>query len=206
MGSAHSAGLDFFKRLCYHESMKLEDVDIRGVVLTTDRLILRPFEEGDLNDLYDYAKVDGVGECAGWKHHESIEESKKILDMFITGHRTFAIVFDGKVIGSVGIEKTGESEYGKEITDKNVNEVGYVLSKDYWGHGLMTEAVKAVIEYMFDGLGCEIVTCGHFTHNDRSRRVIEKCKFKFYGKSEYTTRYGAKFESKNYILRDKGDL
>lgn len=124
--------------------MKLEDVDIRGVVLTTDRLILRPFEEGDLNDLYEYAKVDGVGECAGWTHHESIEESKKILDMFITGHRTFAIVFDGKVIGSVGIEKTGESEYGKEITEKNVNEVGYVLSKEYWGKGLMTEAVKAV--------------------------------------------------------------
>lgn len=182
--------------------MKLEDVNISGAVLETERLILRPFQEGDLTDFNAYAKVDGVGECAGWKHHESLEESKKILDMFIAEHRTFAIVDKscGKVIGSVGIEKADENNFGKEITEKNVNEVGYVLAKDYWGRGLMTEAVKAVIAFMFNRLNCDIVTCGHFINNDRSRRVIEKCGFKYYGEWEYRTRTGNVYKSKSYVL------
>ena len=48
-----------------------------------------------------------------------------------------------------------------------------MLSRDYWGRGLMTEAVKAVIEYGFDTLGIEVFTIGHFFENDRSRRVMK---------------------------------
>jgi len=49
-------------------------IDITGVVLTTDRLILRPWRDSDLDDLYEYARVDGVGQMAGWNPHKSIEE------------------------------------------------------------------------------------------------------------------------------------
>jgi [ribosomal protein S5]-alanine N-acetyltransferase len=56
---------------------------IEKVKLETERLTLVPFKEEFLNDFYEYAKVPGVGECAGWPHHKSIEESKKILDIFI---------------------------------------------------------------------------------------------------------------------------
>ena len=42
-------------------------IDITGIVLQTPRLILREWRESDLNDLYEYASVDGVGEMAGWK-------------------------------------------------------------------------------------------------------------------------------------------
>lgn len=181
--------------------MKLEDIDIRGSILETNRLILRPFKTEDLNDFYEYCKVEGVGEAAGWKHHESLEESKEIIDRFIKEHHTFAITDkqSGKVIGSVGIEQSGKV-FGREFADKNINEVGYVLSKDYWGKGLMTEVVKAVITYMFKEFNCDVVTVGHFTHNDRSRRVIEKCGFEFYADSVFKTKYGATFEDKNYIL------
>ena len=41
-------------------------IDITGVVLTTDRLTLRPWRESDLSDFYEYASVDGVGQMAGW--------------------------------------------------------------------------------------------------------------------------------------------
>ncbi|MBO4535015.1 MAG: GNAT family N-acetyltransferase, partial [Clostridia bacterium] len=54
---------------------------------------------------------------------------------------------------------------------------GYVLSRDYWGQGLMPEAVEAVIDYLFGTLGYDFVTCGHFEWNAQSRRVIEKCGF-----------------------------
>ena len=51
-------------------------VDVTNIRIETPRLILRPWTEADLNDLYEYASVDGVGEMAGWSHHESIEISR----------------------------------------------------------------------------------------------------------------------------------
>ena len=50
---------------------------INGIVIQTDRLILRPFKQEDLKDFFEYASVEGVGEMAGWRHHESIEKLKK---------------------------------------------------------------------------------------------------------------------------------
>ncbi len=79
-------------------------IDISEVLIKTEMLVLRAFKEADLADFFEYAKVDGVGEMAGWPHHESIETSKEILDMFIKEKKTFAIEYKGKVIGSVGIE------------------------------------------------------------------------------------------------------
>lgn len=181
--------------------MKLEEVDICGKKIITHRLVLRLFEDKDLNDFYEYAKVDGVGEAAGWTHHANIEESKAILQHFITEHRTFALTekASGKVIGSLGIEKS-EDVFCKDYGDKNINELGYVLSKDYWGAGLMTEAVKAVIKFVFDEWNLDAVTCSHFIENDRSRRVIEKCGFRYYGDTVFVGRNGQKHKSKCYII------
>ena len=67
------------------------NVDISNVVLKTRRLILRPWRSEDLADLYEYARVDGVGQMAGWLPHKNMEESQKILDMFIAEKKTFAI-------------------------------------------------------------------------------------------------------------------
>ena len=119
-------------------------IDINGVVLTTPRLTLRPWRETDLEDLYEYARVDGVGQMAGWIPHKSREVSANILNRFIAGGKTFAIEMDGKVIGSLGVERYRESFY-PEFAQLRGREIGYVLSKDYWGQGLMPEAVNAVL-------------------------------------------------------------
>lgn len=122
------------------------EIDISNVILHTDRMILRPWRQTDLDDLYAYASVDGVGQMAGWKPHESKEESQIILDMFIGHKKTFALEYQGKVIGSLGIEQYNEDHF-PEFADKKCREIGYVLSKEYWGQGLMPEAVKEVIRY-----------------------------------------------------------
>ena len=155
------------------------DIDITGVVLKTERLILREWKEPDLADLFEYAKVEGVGEMAGWPHHESIEVSQEILNRFIAHKRTFAIEYNGKVIGSLGIETYNE-EVLPEFNSKMGREIGYVLSKDYWGQGLMPEAVKRVIDYCFDELHLDFLTCCHYDFNNQSRRVQEKSGFKHY--------------------------
>ena len=107
---------------------------INGIQIETDRLLLRSFKPSDLDDFYEYASVEGVGEMAGWKHHESKEISQVILDNFIAEDKTFAICLKSnhKVIGSLGIEKYGLEEKLSEFFDYKGREIGYVLSKDYW--------------------------------------------------------------------------
>ena len=174
-------------------------VDVSNIRIETERLILRPWRESDLEDLYAYASVPGVGEMAGWKHHDSIDESRMILDMFMRGKKTLALELkeNRKVIGSLGLEEQDPDPEGKE---KQGREIGYVLDKAYWGRGLMPEAVKAVTDYCFSVLNWDYLTCGHFLRNFQSKRVVEKCGFVFFAESRFETRYDTVETSRNYVL------
>ena len=166
--------------------------EIKGKVIETERLILRPFIASDLDDLYEYASVDGVGEMAGWRHHESKEKTAEILENFIFEDKTFAICLkeNGKVIGSLGVEKYGLEDRLTEFFEYKGREIGYVLSRDYWGKGIMPEAVKAVIDYLFLECDLDFLTCGYYDFNIQSKRVQEKCGFKPYRKVKMTTKLG----------------
>lgn len=174
-------------------------IDISAVNLKTDRLLLRPWLPTDLDDFYAYASVDGVGQMAGWTPHQSIEESKAILDLFIAGKRTFALEYQGKVIGSLGIEAYSE-EYYPELANLHGREIGYALSKEYWGRGLMPEAVNAVVKYLFETVRLDFILVGHFEWNKQSARVIEKCGFRYIKSRPYETRYGTIETSEESIL------
>lgn len=165
---------------------------IKGHAIETERLLLRPFRQSDLQDLYEYASVEGVGEMAGWKHHETIEETQGILNMFIEEDKTFAIVFKetGKVIGSLGVDAYGMEDVLTEFADYQGREIGYVLGKNYWGQGLMPEAVTAVIDYLFNELDLDFLTCGYYDFNSQSKRVQDKCGFRPYRKLNMDTRIG----------------
>lgn len=160
-------------------------VDISQTILETERLLLRPWRQEDLQDFYDYASVDGVGQMAGWEPHKSLEMSQKILDLFINEKKTFALVDKqtGRVIGSLGLESAERAECGESpdiLAQKQGREIGYVLRREDWGRGLMPEAVRRVIRHCFDDLHMDFLLCGHFNENRQSRRVIEKCGFSYW--------------------------
>lgn len=165
-------------------------IDISNVTIETERLILRAWKQTDLQDFYEYASEPGVGEMAGWPHHESIEVSRRILDSFIEEKCCFAITLKdgGKAIGSLGLHPSWANAEPK-YADLTQKEVGYVLSKAYWGAGLMPEAVKAVIKYCFDELNLDALSVCHFSYNPQSRRVIEKCGFEFIRTGDYYSRH-----------------
>ena len=176
-------------------------IDISNIVLRTERLVLRPWRRSDLDDFFEYASVPGVGEMAGWGHHRSISDTEAVLERFISGKKTFALEYrgseiyldsrnwSGKVIGSLGIEKYDEARY-PDLSDLRCRELGFVLSKDYWGLGLMPEAAAEVLRYLFTELQLDAVTCGHFLWNTQSLRVQEKCGFRHYKFDEYATQTG----------------
>ena len=181
-------------------------VDVTHIRIETDRLILRAWQETDVEDFYEYAKVDGVGQMAGWLPHKSLEESKTILGFFINEKKTFALELkeNGKVIGSLGLEaREGEPEVPEGSMGR---EIGYVIGKPYWGRGLVPEAVKAVIDYCFKELDFDWLTCGHFIRNDRSRRVVEKCGFQYVKDIIHHTRFGTEEPTKLYILENTGKI
>ena len=172
-------------------------VDITSVRLETERLILRPWRYDESEDLFDYASIEGLGQMAGWLPHKTIDESRAVLDMFIRGKKTFAIELKetGKVIGSVGIEEPDPDPEAEKLG----REIGYALHKDYWGKGIMPEAVRAVMDWCFGMLGYDYLTCSHFDWNNQSRRVIEKLGFRYFSTSRSEPRYDTVENSLNYI-------
>ena len=177
-------------------------IDLSNVIIETKRLRLRLFQESDLMDFYAYASVPGVGEMAGWPHHKDLETSQRILKTFIEAKDVFAIVHKkhSKVIGSIGLHNSWAND-DKRLSSLKSKEIGYVLAKEYWGRGLMPEAVEAVIEYCFQILGIEALTCGHFIDNSQSRRVIEKSGFVFIKKSRfYSRQLQNSYEEMKYLL------
>ena len=182
---------------------------INGTVIETERVILRPFKASDLADFFEYASVEGVGEMAGWCHHESMDKSKEILDRFISEDKTFAITLkeSGKVIGSIGVEKYGMEEKLSEFFELSGREIGFVLSKDYWGQGIMAEAVNGLIDHLFNKIGLDFLLCGHYDFNAQSKRVQEKCGFKPYRALMMDTRIGTKEKGTlNLLLNPNKDI
>lgn len=145
--------------------------------IITKRLILRPWKQDDLYDFYNYCKNPEVGPCAGWEPHKNIDESYRVLQTFIKSEEVWAIEYreNGAVIGSIGLHED------KKRANAKSKMLGYVLSKDYWGKGIMTEAVKSVIGYVFGSTDIEIISVYHYPFNIRSKNVIEKCGFRYEG-------------------------
>ena len=176
-------------------------VDVTNKKLETERVIIRPWKKEDLEDFYEYARVDGVGQRAGWNPHASIQESEEILASFIQEKTQYAIELkeNDKVIGSIGIEELSlplDPPYDNYIG----RELGYVLSKAYWGKGIMPEAVKRVIQDCFEVEHYDFLLCSHSITNEQSKRVIEKCGFRFLTDHSRTTIRGGIHESKYYVL------
>lgn len=168
--------------------------------LESKRLYLRLFEQKDLEDFYSYAKEEGVGEMAGWPHHTSIEESKRILNSFLESKQDYAIIDKQTncVIGSLGVMAR---HYDPTYRNTKQREIGYVLKKEYWGKGYMSEAVSCVLKYMFEILHVDIVWCSHFSFNHRSARVIEKAGFQFHHDGIYNAYLLQEtYDEKTYIL------
>ncbi|MCK5732131.1 MAG: GNAT family N-acetyltransferase [Tenericutes bacterium] len=165
--------------------------------LDTERLILRAFKMTDIDDFFEYCKMETVGPNAGWMPHTSKEISKSIIKKFLEKGDVWAIYhrIDNKVIGSVGLHKKVDSK-----TNETFYEIGYVLSTTYEGVGLMTETVKSVIKHAFIDLNLKEIKVCHFLENDKSRRVIEKCNFRYLKNIKYITQDFGEKVSRFYTL------
>ena len=147
--------------------------------LETGRLILRGWQLSDLDDYHEYAKNPNIGSMAGWKPHTDKEESLAQLKLFIGNDDAWAIVLkeNEKTIGH--LKMTADENRGKFSERGSAKLISYALSENYWAKGYMTEAVRKVVEYVFNEKGVELLTAFHSPHNVSSRHVLEKCGFEY---------------------------
>ena len=151
-------------------------------MIETERLILRPWQEQDAEDLYTYASNPEVGPPAGWPPHTSVDNSREIIKNVLSKPETYAVCLkDGTPIGSIGLHLNGSTD----MTDRDDEcELGYWIGKLYWGQGLIPEASRALLRYAFEELGMRAVWCGYYDGNEKSRKVQTKLGFVYQHKTE----------------------
>ena len=86
----------------------------------------------------------------------------------------FAITVNNIVIGSISIFRQGNIH-------RQTAELGYYIAEEYWGNGIMTEAVKQICRYVFDKTDIIRIYAETFAYNTASCRVLEKAGFQYEG-------------------------
>lgn len=147
------------------------------MILETERLLLRPWQDDDAEELYLYAKDPQVGPEAGWPPHTDVGNSLEIIRGVLSEPETYAVVLKstGRPVGSAGLMLPGSGDAPMGDTEA---EIGYWIGAPLWGRGLIPEAVRELLRRCFEELGRTGVWCGYFEGNEKSRRVQEKCGFR----------------------------
>ena len=153
------------------------------MIMQTSRLILRPWQEDDAQELYKYASDPEVGPKAGWPPHTSVEDSRQIIRQVLSLPETYAVCLkeSGEAVGSVGL-KMGDAT---DMTDRaDECELGYWIGRPFWGQGLIPEASRELLRHAFEELNMQAVWCGYYDGNTKSRRVQDKLGFVYHHTTE----------------------
>ena len=143
--------------------------------LETDRLILRRFVIEDAEAMYrNWASEDEVSKFLTWPTHSDVGETKTLLSSWIVNYEkpdfyNWAIELKeiGEVIGNISVVGAiDEKVAGADL--------GYCMGTKWWGQGIMPEAGKAVIRYLFEEVGCNRIAAVHAKDNPKSGRVMQK--------------------------------
>lgn len=148
-------------------------------MLETKRLLLRPWELSDAENLYKYAKDPMIGPMAGWPVHTSVDNSAFIIKSVLSAPETYAVVSNETqcAIGSIGLMIGKASDLAQNEQEA---EIGYWIGVPFWGQGLIPEAAQEIIRYAFEELDIKILWCGYFEGNVKSKRAQEKCGFHYH--------------------------
>lgn len=146
--------------------------------LITRRLELRPWRAEDAPDLYAIARDPQVGPAAGWQPHRSVEESAEVIRTVFASPETYAVVLreTGRPVGCVGLLFPSSSHFRIGATEA---EVGYWIGTSWRGRGLMPEALGGLVRRAFEELELTALWGSCFVGNAASRRVMEKCGFRY---------------------------
>lgn len=149
--------------------------------IETARLILRPFALEDAEAMYhNWASDPEVTKFLSWPAYRSVDTAHEILGIWTKQYsdNTFyqwAIELKeiGQPIGSISVVNHDDRV--------DMAEIGFCIGKPWWGRGIMTEAMKAVMAYLFEEVGAQRIEAGHDPNNPASGAVQRKCGLRYEG-------------------------
>ncbi len=145
--------------------------------LKTKRLLLTLWKEEDARQLYQLARNPNVGPHAGWKPHDTVEESLEIIRTLFMPGNVWKITNkeSGILLGTIALEP---DKIRPGIASK---EMGYWIGEEHWGKGYITEAAQRIIEFGFEEMNLDILSICTGPSNLRSQQVIRKLGFTYEG-------------------------
>ena len=152
--------------------------------LTTKRLIIRPWQEADADNLYKYAQDPRIGSMTGFPAHTSREYSLDIIRRILVNRGLYAVCLknDNLPIGYIGMHPGKQKQYKLD----NAIEISYWLGVPFWGQELMPEAIRRFQQHIFEDLPFEAIWCSYCEGNENSRKCMEKCGFIYHHTEENT--------------------
>lgn len=135
---------------------------------------LRPWTLSDAENLAKYANNPNVARFLtnAFPHPYTFENAQSFIEMVSAQNPTlvFAIEIDGEAVGSIGLHAQSD------IMCKNM-ELGYFLGEPFWGKGIVTEAVKQMVDYGFQNFDITRIYARPYGNNLASQKVLEKAGF-----------------------------
>ena len=150
--------------------------------IETSRLILRKFKITDAENMYkNWATDPMVTKYVTWDPHKDISETKELLTMWVKESEEL-----DKYKWVIELKETKEVIGGIDLahvrTKDEIGEIGYCLSANYWNKGYMSEALLAIMEYLFNECNFYILEAKHIKENIGSGKVMQKCHMKYDGR------------------------
>ena len=151
------------------------------VTLETPRLILRRASVSDADAMFrNWASDPEVTKFLTWPTHQNAETSGFVLDMWCNDYENpdfyqWMIVLRelGEPIGSISVVN-----HRDDIAEA---EIGYCIGKSWWRKGITSEALAAVMDYLFDEVGMNRIEAKHDVNNPHSGNVMKKCGMAYEG-------------------------
>lgn len=150
-----------------------------SLIIHTKRLVLRPYLPGDAQAMFDnWASDPEVTRYLSWQPHSELTVTEDIITQWVESYQSdcvyhWGITMEGELIGDISVVQWNERHEACEL--------GYCLSRRYWGQGIMTEAVQSVMRYLFDRVGFHRIAIRHDIENPASGRVMQKAGLHYEG-------------------------
>ena len=150
--------------------------------IETDRLILRQFTMEDAPAMFrNWANDDEVTKHLTWPTHSDVEVTKMVLSDWTSHYAKPDFYNWAIVLKENGGEPIGNISVVRINSNTDCATMGYCMSRAHWRKGVMPEALKAVVDFLFDEVGFNRIEAEHDVNNPASGRVMEKAGLRYEG-------------------------
>jgi len=150
--------------------------------LETNRLVLRKFEHKDAKAMYqNWASDEEVTKFLTWPAHTSLAVSQRIIKDWVCQYASESYYHWAIVLKDHGDEPIGDIAVVDMKENISMVHIGYCLGRNWWHQGITSEALKAVMDFLFDVAEVNRIESRHDPRNPNSGKVMKKCGMKYEG-------------------------